>query len=106
MTKEGKYKRSKPNEYVAKAAPLKLPKHDATSDEESNEGNKEDHAVEIEKKKTAKKVQQKKAKAILTKLKKQEGKVRILGSIAHLLYHNNYPSIILTKTITHEIHHK
>lgn len=69
MTKEGKYKRSKPNAYVAKAAPLKLPKHDATSDEKSNESNKEEHAVEIEKKKTAKKVQQKKAKAKLTNLK-------------------------------------
>jgi hypothetical protein len=69
MTKEGKYKRSKPNEYVAKAAPLKLPKHDATSDEKINESNKEEHAVEIEKKKTAKKVQQKKAKAKLTNLK-------------------------------------
>jgi hypothetical protein len=54
--KEGKYKRSKPNAYVAKAAPLKLPKHDATSDEKSNESNKVEHAVEIEKKKTAKKV--------------------------------------------------
>ena len=106
MTKEGKYKRLKPNEYVAKAAPLKLPKHDATSDEKSNEGNKEEHAVEIEKKKTAKKVQQKKATAKLTNSKNQGGKVRILGSIAHLLCHNNYPFIILTKTITYEIYHK
>jgi len=75
MTKEGEYIRSKPNEYVAKAAPLKLPKHDATSDEKSNEGNKEEHAAEIEKKKTAKKEQQKKAKAKFTNLKKQGGKV-------------------------------
>jgi hypothetical protein len=58
------------------------------------------------KKENSKESTAKESKSKAHLLEKTGGKVRILGSIAHLLCHNNYPFIILTKTITSEIYHK